>query len=151
MSSLHNIDGEVSGGLPNAIEDAVGKVLVIIHIGLFMAGAKLIWPEISAGGLTLIALGAGLVVIGELQLFRRLTGRHIPIFEFRTTLGRIACVGFGLAVALAVGLFIYERIDAAEARKIREANEAREAERRRQMQSPDVKRAVEFIRERQGG
>ncbi len=100
------------------------KIIGVVHIIVFCALLRWLWPEATTYAYVLVTLTAVMVTLVEIQVIERLTGHYTPLFEIRTTGGKLLWGGMVLAFALALGLFIVEQRDTRSPEQMRKDHDA---------------------------
>jgi hypothetical protein len=124
-------------------------VLGIAHGLLFCWLVKQIWGEPVQYAYAIAFLVSAPIAYVELEWFaRKLRWDEGPIFDWRDRSTILMAIGFSLAVGLTLFLTINESTSRETARQNAEIAERQKEQLRNQMNSPDFKRGVEFMRQR---
>lgn len=108
--------------------------------------AKLIWPDLPAYGWVLVVLIAVVLAAAELHALGRAIGRDLFTLDFKQRAARMAAVGLGLGLILAITLLVIENRDRSTADDSRREAELVREQQRAATQNPDVQRGAEYMR-----
>ena len=95
-------------GCTNTFRQITGGVGLVVAI-LLCAGLKHAWPDCPPSAYAVVALAGVLATVAAVAgVLRAAVGNTDLLFDFSPGEWRLVIVGFGLAFAVALGLFGYE-------------------------------------------
>ncbi|HEX4792241.1 MAG TPA: hypothetical protein VH370_00530 [Humisphaera sp.] len=113
------------------------KIWVLLHVIGLLAATKAIFPTTPPSGFVLVTLISVTLAIVELEILSRAIKKPLGFIDPKGG-NKLLFIGFGLAYALAIGLFVMDR------------NNRADEQRQQQQSEREVRERVELQRSLQG-